>query len=173
MGWPTRTCAAHAPSTPLPTQQNKPNHHQIQTPAHNAARNNAQTCYKMLATQIGVDVNLENNDCDTPADLLQQCTRHNQASKDESGTTQVYAQRMVKMEEVKERSRFFQSMAERDGTLEFVGTNKRNQTPAEMRAKANVKKLASPIKEYRPPPPKGPPPKFQERSGRLSFEFNR
>ena len=45
------------------------------------------------------------------------------------------------------------------------------KTPAEMREAANLKK--GDIVEYRPPPPKGEPPKFQQRKDRLSFEFNR
>jgi ankyrin repeat protein len=147
-----------------------------ETPAHKAARNNSQLCYKMLDEQIGVDVNLENNDGDTPADLLLQCTRHNQASKDESGTTQVYVQRLVKAEQIVSDSQYFRSNTEAEGKkLEFVGTSRRNQTPAEMRAHANKFKMTdgSQFKEKKPPPPPGFPPKFQQRHGRLEFAYER
>jgi len=145
-----------------------------ETAAHKAARNNALQCYKMLDEQLGVDVNLENNDGDTPADLLLQCTRHNQASKDESGTTQVYVQRLIKAEQRKEDNMFFQNGSDPGGkTLEFVGTNKRNQTPAEMRARANKLKLLAPPVVKKPDPPPCPPPKFQQHTGQLGFEYNR
>lgn len=70
-----------------------------ETPAHKAARNNSQVCLKFLKSKMGVDMHCENKETDTPADLTQMCTRHNQSSNTETGPTQVHSQRLVKLEE--------------------------------------------------------------------------
>ena len=128
----------------------------------------------MLASKVGVNVDLENNDLDTPADLLQLCTRHNQASKDESGTTQVHIQRMVEEERRREEGMYFESCAERGGkNTAFGGTDRFDRTPAEMRREANKHKMTdgSNIAGKKPDPPKGPRP--EKRPDGLGFEYNR
>ncbi|GMH79538.1 hypothetical protein TrST_g4563 [Triparma strigata] len=142
-----------------------------ETPAHKAARNNSQSCMKLLDGRIGVAMHGENVETDTPSDLQQQCTRHNMASKLETGPSQVYSQRLVKHIDKNEKSHLFVSNSDPRGKrISYVGTNRWHKTPAEMREEANLKKGI--VKEYKPPPPKGPPPKFQQRKDRLSFEFN-
>ncbi|GMH60076.1 hypothetical protein TrRE_jg11098 [Triparma retinervis] len=141
-----------------------------ETPAHKAARNNSQVCLKFLKKRMEVDMHCENKETDTPADLTQMCTRHNQSSNSETGPTQVHSQRMVKLEEKFERSLQFISGSNPDGKrTSYVGTNRFGRTPMEMRLEANKNKGA--VQEFRPPKPKGDPPKFQQRHGRLDFKY--
>jgi len=77
---------------------------------------------------------------------------------------------MVKSESQKEASLHFIS-----GTtakkISYVGTDRFGRTPADMREKANKEKLKLGIVEFKPPKPKGEPPKFQQRTGRLDFKY--
>ena len=142
-----------------------------ETPGHKAARSGAYRCLKTLG-DAGAGMNMENVECDTQADLAQLCGRHFAASKDELGPSKVKERQAVHREELRDGEHLFSTGC--DASLKrrtLVGMNNKGMTPMQMRKLANERK--GQVVEFRPPRPKGDPPKFQQRTGRLDFEYNR
>ena len=137
---------------------------------HKAARNNNLKCVKFLGKIEGSDMDQENLECDTPAGLMQQCSRHQQVSMHESGPSQVAIQQKAFASMAEEGNHLFKTGTE-PKKISYLGTDRFARTPAEMRAAANLKKSVdgSQYVEKKPAPPPGRPP--IQANKKLDFKF--